>query len=390
MRRRGVALFCVLVTTATACNAILGIGDPIEPRDGDASTTESGSADDARGAFDSSGSEASAHDASSTDATADVRDANCGVDANGDDPLHCGACFHSCQGGDCVAGECQVVVLAKDYSYPYGIAVDDTNVYWSNFGGVSNPAGESVDKADKRDGGSWVQIASMVSPQTLGLGATDVFITGGGVIAKAGKNGIPTGATWVTAATASGIAVDKNAVYWSTGTGVMSEPLSGIPAPAPLVSGEQGTVAGVAVDATYLYWITNDVTGQVRAAMLDGSSKTTLATGNKPFDVIADGTYVYWSVEGDNSIWRLPAGLGGGAPTKLAAVNGPRGLAADAEFVYFVTAGGVVGKAPISGGGNVTILAHDLGDLRRLAVDTTNVYFTTFLHPDGQVLRVAK
>jgi hypothetical protein len=86
----------------------------------------------------------------------------------------------------------------------------------------------------------------------------------------------------------------------------------------------------------------------------------------------------------------LPAGLGGGAPTKLAAVNGPRGLATDAEFVYFVTAGGVVGKAPISGGGYVTILALDHGDLRRLAVDTTNVYFTTFLHPDGQVLRVAK
>ena len=47
-------------------------------------------------------------------------------------PKHCGACFHDCLGGQCVAGMCQPVELASDESGPFAIAVDATHVYWNN------------------------------------------------------------------------------------------------------------------------------------------------------------------------------------------------------------------------------------------------------------------
>ena len=47
---------------------------------------------------------------------------------------HCGRCNHSCLGGTCAAGKCQPVTLATRSS-PYDIALDATDVYWTDKGG---------------------------------------------------------------------------------------------------------------------------------------------------------------------------------------------------------------------------------------------------------------
>jgi hypothetical protein len=45
---------------------------------------------------------------------------------------NCGACGHDCQGGACVAGVCQPVLLTGDESFPNTIATDGVEVYWAN------------------------------------------------------------------------------------------------------------------------------------------------------------------------------------------------------------------------------------------------------------------
>src|SRR5262249_7315755 len=65
--------------------------------------------------------------------------------ATSTDPENCGSCHHNCQGGGCLGGTCQPVMLASDpnvTSSPWGIAVDETTVYWTKAGAViSVPVG---------------------------------------------------------------------------------------------------------------------------------------------------------------------------------------------------------------------------------------------------------
>jgi hypothetical protein len=67
------------------------------------------------------------------------KDPSTGCDTliNSTDANNCGACGHSCQGGTCVAGVCQPVILAKLTAgdYPTGLALDGTNAYITAFGG---------------------------------------------------------------------------------------------------------------------------------------------------------------------------------------------------------------------------------------------------------------
>src|SRR6185369_1529956 len=47
------------------------------------------------------------------------------------DGKHCGACGHTCFGGACQAGTCEPLPIAENQSFPYGIAVDGKNVYFT-------------------------------------------------------------------------------------------------------------------------------------------------------------------------------------------------------------------------------------------------------------------
>lgn len=52
----------------------------------------------------------------------------------GSDPNNCGACGHSCGGGECTAGVCAPTMLAQNLESPAGIALDDSNVYFTTLG----------------------------------------------------------------------------------------------------------------------------------------------------------------------------------------------------------------------------------------------------------------
>src|SRR5262245_58942346 len=44
---------------------------------------------------------------------------------------NCGTCGHDCQGGTCMGSACQPVFLAAGTEAALGIAIDATNVYWT-------------------------------------------------------------------------------------------------------------------------------------------------------------------------------------------------------------------------------------------------------------------
>jgi hypothetical protein len=70
-------------------------------------------------------------------------DAGCTADAAGD-PENCGACGHSCYGGDCVGGYCQPVTFQTGgaVNVGWGIATDGVTVSWVTPAGLmSCPAG---------------------------------------------------------------------------------------------------------------------------------------------------------------------------------------------------------------------------------------------------------
>src|ERR1051326_7483912 len=48
------------------------------------------------------------------------------------DKANCGACQHDCGGAECKAGVCQPITLVTIASLGYGIAVDDSPVYWTS------------------------------------------------------------------------------------------------------------------------------------------------------------------------------------------------------------------------------------------------------------------
>jgi hypothetical protein len=267
------------------------------------------------------------------------------------------------------------VTLGSEHTYPTGIAVNDTNVFWTD----NSPTAGLVFSVPI--GGIPKKDAGMVDAGDAGT-SPGLTIANGQV-------------------SPTGIALDATYVYWtsqapSNGT-VVRAPLQG--GPSVTLASNRSLPSAIAVDATSVYWIDTGVGvngGAVLKVAKEGDAGTivTLATTqNAPRSIAVDGTSVYWATLGSNpntsAVLKVP--VGGGTVTTIAGHQGPvNGVAVDSTTVYWSIGSsvqmGAVLSAPVDGN-VVTTLASGLDSPFALAFDDTSLYWTD--NVDGTVTKLS-
>ena len=304
--------------------------------------------------------------------------ANAGNVALGPDP---------CDGGGSIVkvpiGGGTPVVLAAGQNCPVGIAVDDTNVYWTN--NIDNGSVATVPIA----GGPPVTLAAgQTYPTGIAVNATDVYWVNdksfvgpspspiasvspktGSVMRMALDAGAPT-VLVPSLDSPFALALDETSVYFTVLGNSLIEKTSLVGgAPLTLASSQYGHTSGaIAVDGTSIYspWSPVSVGGCNPAKIpLDGGPPVVLGTsvssecGVAIYGIATDGVAVYWTQE---------EGPGDGGPVDLGQY-------------------GVVKKVPVTDGVPVT-LARGLALPRGIAVDATSVYWANAI--DGTIRKTAK
>ncbi len=167
---------------------------------------------------------------------------------------------------------------------------------------------------------------------------------------------------------------------------------------------KQDTPSGLAVQNGIVYWTNYDAAansgnasgsgGAIMSVPTSGGTPTTVVPDQDyPWAITVDSNNIYWTnYDNDGAVSGgttemgtvLQSSLNGGNVITLAStLEDPYGIAVDASNVYFTTyAGGRVKKVPI-GGGSVTVLAENLNNPCYLAVIGGNLYWTNY--GDGTV-----
>jgi hypothetical protein len=290
------------------------------------------------------------------------------------DGSNCGACEHVCESRICNEARCAPHTLATG-TEPLKIAVDATNVYWTDFEGVwSVPLGGGVPPL--------VRGSSTGRGIGLAVNATDIYWNdeAGNVMRVALLGGTPT-----TVARQAGVlgvmALDANNIYWAVDepTGALMKLAIGGGTPIAIASNREHPNS-LALGATEVYWTTGPLDGRIRYVMsapidaVDGGSPTTLSSGEgAPWELAVDAEYIYWTDYATSNVMRMAR-----APGSSAALFGVGpatatgyAIAVDATHVYWGTEWEImrVGR----NGGTASTFAP--GFATAIALDSTHVYW---------------
>ncbi len=221
------------------------------------------------------------------------------------DVKNCGHCGRTCAAGKtCTDLLCTEEIVAKGVAEPFGIALSDTDVFFTTKDGYVS----RVDKAGK------------TAPKKL---------TTGRVFPRA-------------------LLLDAANVYWvdegdgDTAGMVLKMKQDGTCAPAApcpqVLADKQSRPRALATDGTDLYWI-NTAKGLGDASIakvpMAGGAVTVLATKlARPFTIKADASFVYYSLE-NSGINRMKKD--GTAPEQLVAGTGCKGMALDGTNIYYAS-----------------------------------------------------
>lgn len=246
-----------------------------------------------------------------------------------------------CGGPPCQPGD-SPVILASGQASPYSLALNKTAVYFTNL----------------------VKAGTVMAVPKAGGGLTPIAV----------DQDSP-----------DDVAADEDAVFWTSGQGLVGRAAKDGMSQVALATGQSGP-SGIALDAESVYWLDYFTPGKVSVIPKAGGAPVVLATGGPGFSRIAvDDSSVTWLDFYGSTVLRVPKA--GGAVTTIAHLDGlVRDLALDGPSVY-VTAGMAVLR--IDGPGSAPhVLATTSGNGARLALDGDSVYFTD--PTAGLVRRVPK
>jgi hypothetical protein len=268
-----------------------------------------------------------------------------------------------------------VTTVASGLHSPDSLSVDSTNAYWSEYGTTSSSNGTqsynndgAIVQAPLVGGGTVTTIASMQTyPGGVTVNGSTVYWTvQGDMTANGAVLSVPVGGGTVSTiemsqASPLTLTTDGTNVYWGNyGTFNNNNDYNGDGAilQAPVAGGTVVTIASsqlqpaaIAVDATNIYWATQGGLNTSTGAPVPNS-----------------GTIV-------------KAPVGGGTPVTLASSQDwPTGLAIDSQNVYWVNTGsgmndGEIVVVPIAGGTPATLVYSGVNPTG-LALTSTGILWT--------------
>lgn len=270
-------------------------------------------------------------------------------------PDHCGACDHSCLGGDCKGGKCQPAVIFENDAAVGGVGtladieIDDGYVFFTDAGDLGSAGLTGAVWRMKLDGSDPSRLDAPGSTEAtqLALNSASVLWTGHeGAIKRVGKSGGPTDT-------------------------LATEPASSL---RSLATAGNILVYAAGADVEYVNLVSLDV-------------KTSSASQPSPQRVALHGTTAFFTALGtppeyqDGFVSRVEID---GSATKVLAFGyvAPNALVVDGETVFFTTATGGVYRAPMAGGADpIELFApvddHDASP-QDLALDGDHLVWTAW------------
>jgi streptogramin lyase len=346
-------------------------------------------------------------------AASDASSSDGGTDAPACDPAdadlatsnkHCGSPCHDCLGGACEAGTCRPVEISAPEPEAQGLAIDATNIYWTN----TNTVGRvSTCPLAGCNGAPTVLATGQAAPNAVIAIGEDVFWTNysGSTLmrcARTGCNQTPAVHTTMSPLTAGfgRLATDGALLFFTDGGNgkVHSCPLGACAGTHATLASFQQNPWGIAVDETSIYWVNDALTGSVEKCPKSGCGannalRVTLAPNQNQARTLAiDETYVYWTATAGGTVARCAkTGCNGVANVLVSALQSPHGIAVDATHVYFTERGTVnaIKRVPKSGG-TVEVFADAQAAPFNVVVDQKAVYWTNWVSPNGAIMKRAK
>jgi len=341
MRKASVATVLAVTTVVSlvACNAIIGTRDLAYDADaaGGGETDGPGVTQDGQ----SGGQDATTiMDAGRLDGAASCP----GVDLTMDQK-NCGACGHDCMGGACTASKCQPTKLFSGALATYGLAVDGTNIYFTDING----------------GAVYAMPKDAPAPST----ATKIADTADPLVYD--------------------VIADTNGVFFSWGSSSSGskgalETISPDGGNRRALLSDASIPRGLSMDNINVYFALTylspvEVGSVPRNAA--GANPTILSANEPDTDnTFVSGTYVYWGGESKTAVRFCTTVAGGCAPTLkdfVTGLNASEALGGNSKSV-FISGSDILYQAT-KGGSSAAGVAQMQPQVYSIAADDKDIYW---------------
>ena len=338
---------------------------------------------------------------------------------DGGDPLNCGACGHSCQGGPCIANQCKPLSISGPTTQPVTIAVNETKVFWRLADGslLSEPVtGATSGTSFFVSGDAVTYCGSSIGCANITLDSTTAYWpdqpSNGPIIQSqtvGGSSAFAFGTLQSHINEYTYVVQDGTTLFASNVSEVVQGggcPNSGVDTMTIQPRSNTSTtwngpfcwIDRMAVDATNVYWTDHGApNGEAAPGVYMvpklGTSSTKIAPAAAPVGIAVYQGTVYWT---DNGTGNVMSWQQGGQPSTLSTSSAPSELAVDASGVYWIDGNTTILHAPLTGNSvPPSTLASGQTAANSIATNSTSIFWVNEgtsgnNFADGAVMKLAK